>query len=95
MDSALATLEGSEKIMKGFPGINTICSLTNVSNELPEREPINRTFLLSAITRGLDSVILDPTDKPLFSSPKAALTVNGKVEFCIYYLTAFREGQLG
>lgn len=95
MDSALATSEGTEKIMKGFPDVNTTCSLTNVSNELPERKLINRTFLLSAITRGLDSVILDPTDKSLFSSLKAALTVNGKVEFCIDYITAFIEGQLG
>lgn len=93
-NSALATLEAIEQIMKEFPGVHTTCGLTNVSYGLPERKLINRTFLVSAITRGLDSVILDPTDKALYGSFKAALMVIGKDEYCSEYIRAFRENRL-
>jgi len=92
--SATATLEAIERIMKTFPGVHTTCGLTNVSHGLPSRKLINRTFLIAAVTRGLDSAILDPTDKQLFASLKAALSVNGKDDFCMNYITAFREGKL-
>ena len=93
-ESALATLGAIEKIMKEFPGVHTACGLTNVSYGLPDRNLINRTFLVSAITCGLDSAILDPTDKALYGSLKAALTVTGKDEYCSEYIKAFRENRL-
>lgn len=91
--SALATLEAIEQIMKEFPGVHTTCGLTNVSYGLPDRKLVNRTFLVSAITRGLDSAILDPTDKELYKALKAALTVIGKDDYCLEYISAFREGR--
>ncbi|MBM4340748.1 MAG: methyltetrahydrofolate cobalamin methyltransferase [Deltaproteobacteria bacterium] len=92
--SALATLNAIEKIMKEFPGVHTTCGLTNVSYGLPNRKLVNRTFLVSAIGRGLDSVIMDPTDKQLFGALKAALTISGKDEFCMQYISGFREGKI-
>jgi len=91
--SALATLDAIDKIMKEFPCVHTICGLTNVSYGLPNRKLVNRTFLVMAIARGLDSAILDPLDKQLFEALKASLMVAGKDEFCIQYITAFREGR--
>jgi 5-methyltetrahydrofolate corrinoid/iron sulfur protein methyltransferase len=91
--SALATLEAIDKIMGQFPGVHTTCGLTNVSYGLPQRKLVNRTFLVAAILRGLDSAILDPTDQQLYGSLKAALMVAGKDEFCLGYITAFREGR--
>jgi len=92
--SALATLNAIEQITKQFSGVHTTCGLTNVSYGLPNRKLVNRTFLVAAIARGLDSAILDPTDKQLFGALKAALMIAGKDEFCIQYITAFREGRL-
>jgi len=91
--SALATLYAIDQIMKQFPGVHTICGLTNVSYGLPNRRLVNRTFLVAAIGRGLDSVILDPTDKQLFGALKAALMITGKDEFCIQYISGFRGGR--
>ena len=91
--SALATLDAIEQIMTQFPGVHTTCGLTNVSYGLPNRRLVNRTFLVAAIARGLDSAILDPTDKELFGALKAALTVSGRDEFCMGYISAFREGR--
>lgn len=92
--SALAVLEAIERIMKEFPGVHTICGLTNVSYGLPSRKLINRTFLVAAVTKGLDAVIMDPTDKELFGALKAALAVVSKDEYCMEFISAFRDGRL-
>jgi len=88
------TLQAIRKIMAAFPGIHTTCGLTNSSHGLPCRKLINRSFLVAAITCGLDSAIMDPTDIRLFAALKAALAINGKDDFCMDYVTAFREGRL-
>ncbi len=92
--SAVNTITAIKQIMANHPGVHTTCGLTNVSYGLPERKLINRTFLVTAVANGLDSAILDPTDKRLFSSLKAALAVMGKDSYCMDYLTAFRSGRL-
>ena len=92
--SALATMDAIGRIMEEFPGVHTICGLTNISYGLPKRKLINRTFLVTAISRGLGSVILDPTDNHLFGALKAALALISKDEYCIDYIGAFREGRL-
>jgi 5-methyltetrahydrofolate--homocysteine methyltransferase len=93
-ESALATITAISRIMKAFPGVHTTCGLTNVSYGLPARKLVNRTFLVSAISYGLDSAILDPTDKYLYGALRAAQAVMGKDEFCIDFITAFREERL-
>lgn len=92
--SAVETLKAIEKIMNEFPGIHTTCGLTNVSYGLPNRKLVNRTFLTAAITRGLDSAIMDPTDQQLYGTLKASLAVSGRDEFCLGMITAYREGKL-
>lgn len=93
-ESALATVNSIDQITKEFPGVHTICGLTNVSYGLPNRKLVNRTFLVGCMAHGLDSVIIDPTDKPLYACLKAALMIMGKDEFCMEYVSAFREGRL-
>jgi len=92
--AVVATLQAINRIMDAFPGVHTTCGLTNVSHGLPCRKLINRSFLIAAITYGLDSAILDPTDQQLFAALLAALAVNGKDDYCMGFVTAFREGKL-
>ena len=92
--SAAATLEAIGEIMKRFPGVHTVCGLTNVSYGLPARKLVNRAFLAAAIAHGLDSAIIDPTDKLLFAMLKAATLVAGKDDYCMDYICAFREGRV-
>lgn len=93
--SAVATLDAIAAIVKELPGVHTTCGLTNVSFGLPKRKLVNRTFLVAAITQGLDSAIMDPTDNELFGALKAALLITGKDEYCMDYISAFRKGRLG
>jgi len=92
--SAMAAMEAIDRIMREFPGVHTICGLTNVSYGLPERKLINRTFLAAAISRGLDGVIMDPTDPFLYAALKAGLAVAGSDDYCMGYIDAFRAGRL-
>jgi len=92
--SAMAAMEAIDRIMRDFRGVHTICGLTNISYGLPERKLLNRTFLATAISRGLDAVILDPTDNLLFSALKAGLAVAARDDYCMDYIAAFRAGRL-
>ena len=92
--SAGATLEAIRGIMEKYPGVHTVCGLTNVSYGLPARKLINRAFLAAAITMGLDAAIIDPTDRQLYAMLKAVTLVVGKDDFCMDYICAFREGRV-
>jgi len=92
--SAAATLEAIRRIMADYSGVHTVCGLTNVSYGLPARKLINRAFLAAAIAMGLDSAIIDPTDKLLYAMLKASTMVAGKDDFCMEYIGAFREGRV-
>ncbi len=92
--SAVHTINAIKRIMESHPGVHTTCGLTNISYGLPERKLVNRSFLVAAIAYGLDSAILDPTDRKLFGSLKAALAIMAKDDYCMEYLTAFRNNRL-
>jgi len=90
--SAQATIEAIGAIMQRFPGVHTICGLTNVSHGLPARKLINRTFLVGAMGRGMDAAIVDPTDPALVSAIYAARAVFGRDDYCMELIEGFREG---
>ena len=92
--SAQATLDAIDRIMTSFPGVHTTCGLTNVSYGLPGRKLINRTFLAAAIARGMDSAILDPTDKKLYSVLMASRAIRGLDDYCMNFMGAFRADRL-
>jgi 5-methyltetrahydrofolate--homocysteine methyltransferase len=46
----MASLGAINRIMREFPGVNTICGLSNISFGLPLRHLINRNFLSLAIS---------------------------------------------
>ena len=91
----LAILEAIKGIMSWGEDVHTICGLSNISYGLPERKLLNKTFLSLAIASGLDAVILDPLDQRLLATLVATEALLGKDEFCMRYINASREGQLG
>jgi len=83
-----------EQIMKRFPGVHTICGMSNISFGLPERKLVNQTFMVMAITRGLDAAVMNPRDKRLMASVITTEALMGKDNFCMNYLKAYRDKQL-
>jgi cobalamin-dependent methionine synthase I len=87
-----AVLEAIQRIMETFPGIKTICGLSNISYGLPLRKLVNRHFLALATARGLSAAILDPTDKRLMATLLSTRMVLGKDEYCGDFIDAYQNG---
>ena len=90
----LSALGAIKQIKEDFPGVHTICGLSNISFGLPERRIINRTFLALCISYGLSAVILDPTDRQLMTSLLTTEMLLGKDEYCENYIEAYQNGRL-
>ncbi|MFQ5485378.1 MAG: dihydropteroate synthase [Desulfobacterales bacterium] len=81
-------------IMESFSGVHTTCGLSNVSYGLPERYLINRTFLVCAMEKGLDSAIIDPLDKKIMTNLLTTEMILGRDEYCGNFIDAMREGKI-
>ncbi len=90
----IAIVGAINKIMQDFPGVNTICGLSNVSFGLPQRGLINRNFLALAMANGLSAAIMDPTDKKLMSTLISVEMLLGRDEYCEKYIDAYQNGIL-
>ena len=90
----VATLSAIKKIMNDFPGINTICGLSNISFGLPERGLINRNFLALCLAYGLSAVILDPTDKQLMATLLTVEMLLDQDEYCGNFIDAYQNGRI-
>jgi 5-methyltetrahydrofolate--homocysteine methyltransferase len=84
-------LNSIERVKKQFPGIHTVCGLSNISYGLPERMLVNQTFMVLAINSGLDGAIVNPLDKKMMAAIITAETLLGKDEWCEAYLQAYRQ----
>lgn len=73
------------------PSPRTIMGLSNVSQGAKSRHLLNRTFLVMAVSFGLDAAILDPLDKALIDALASAELFLNKQIYCDAYLEAFRK----
>ena len=88
-----AFLEAVGRIRHEFKGVHTMCGLSNISFGMPERKLLNQTFMVMAITSGLDGAIVNPLDKKMMAAILAAETLVGRDDFCMTYLKAYRAGR--
>ena len=89
------TLETMRATLAEYPSAHVTGGLSNVSFGLPARSLINRAFLTLAMSAGMDSAIIDPTDRGLMESLYAADAVLGRDRCCMRYSRAYRAGRIG
>ncbi len=94
-NSGLITLETIRAMRADFPDAHITMGLSNLSFGLPARKYLNRGFLALAMEAGLDSAIVDPTDRELMAAIKATEVVLGRDRHCLNYIRAYREGLFG
>jgi cobalamin-dependent methionine synthase I len=92
--AGLAVMETISTLKREFPGIHFICGLSNVSYGLPNRKLLNQAFMVLNMSAGLDSVIVDPTDRKLMSLVYATEALLDKDEFCMNYIGKGRAEEL-
>ena len=90
----MATLGAISRIMNDFPGVNTICGLSNISFGLPGRHLINRNFLALCMSYGLSAAILDPTDKQLMATLLTIEMLLGHDEYCENFIDAYQNDHI-
>lgn len=90
----IASLGAITNIMRDFPGVHTICGLSNISFGLPLRHLINRNFLSLAISYGLSAAIMDPTDKQLMATLLSIEMLVGRDEYCERFIDAYQSGRI-
>ena len=90
--NCLITLNTIRTIKNALP-VKIVMGLSNISFGLPNRRLINRTFLAMALASGLDAALIDPLDKDMMSTLRACEALLEQDEYCMKYLTAFREGK--
>jgi len=97
VDSGMGTaaLEAIGGMMIRFPGVKTICGLSNVSFGLPHRGLINRNFLALCMCHGLSAAILDPTDSQLMATLLSVEMLLGRDEYCERFIDAHQWGRIG
>ena len=62
---------------------------------LPVRKLINLGFTVLAMNAGLDSGILDPTNRDMLGLIYATEALLGMDDYCMEYIGAYREGLIG
>lgn len=82
-------------IRKRYPEIHITAAVSNISYNLPVRKVVNLGFTVLAMNAGLDSAILDPTNRDLMGIIYATEALLGLDEYCMEYIGAYREGLFG
>jgi len=87
-------LETIRIVKSEFPEVHIACGLSNVSFGIPARKLINQTFLIAAMSVGMDGAILDPLDKKLMSFLHAGEALLGLDDYCMNFISKFRDGEI-
>ncbi|MBS3739804.1 dihydropteroate synthase [Candidatus Bipolaricaulota bacterium] len=78
-------IDSVSRIKEEF-GVKTNIGLSNMSFGLPDRPLINRTVFAMLLEAGLDAALIDPTDKAMMDTLKAAEALLGADKNCLNYL---------
>lgn len=82
-------------VRRTYPDLHITAAVSNISFNLPARKMLNLGFLVLAMNAGLDSAILDPTNRDMMGLVYATEALLGQDEYCIEYISAYRQGLFG
>lgn len=84
-----------KNIRERYPDIHITAAVSNISFNLPARKMVNLGFTVLAMSAGLDSAILDPTNRDMMGVIYATEALLGKDDYCMEYIGAYRNGIFG
>lgn len=94
-DGIAMNTEVIRTIRKRCPNIHITAAVSNISFNLPVRKMINLGFTVLAMNAGLDSAILDPTNRDMMGVIYATEALLGQDDYCMQYIGAYRDGIFG
>lgn len=94
-DGIALNVEVINTVRKRCPDMHITAAVSNISFNLPVRKMINLGFTVLAMNAGLDSAILDPTNRDMMGVIYATEALLGQDDYCMEYISAYREGIFG
>jgi 5-methyltetrahydrofolate corrinoid/iron sulfur protein methyltransferase len=94
-DSMLNFMEAIRGIHKLYPEVHYTSGLSNISFGMPYRKMINQNFLTLALSAGMDSAIIDPTNRDVYATMLSAEALLARDKNCRKYNKAYRAGKIG
>lgn len=88
-------IEVITSVREQYPSIHITAAISNISFNLPVRKLINLGFMVLAMNAGLDSGILDPTNRDMLGLIYATEALLGEDDYCMEYIGAYRDGLIG
>ena len=87
--------ECTRQIKALYPEIHITSGLSNISFGLPARKLINMAFMVLAVGAGMDSAIVDPTNRDMLGLIYATEALMERDEYCLEFIGAYKEGRIG
>jgi 5-methyltetrahydrofolate--homocysteine methyltransferase len=94
-EGAVTVFDTIRRVKAMRPDVHITSGASNISFQLPLRKFINRSFIILCMGAGMDSAILDPTNKEMLALIYAAEALLGRDEMCMEYIGAYRDGLFG
>jgi len=82
-------------IKEHYPTVHISGAISNISFNLPVRKLVNMAFAVLAMNAGMDSAVMDPTNRDLLGIIYATEACLGMDDYCMEYITAYREDKFG
>jgi len=82
-------------VKEKYPDIHVTGAVSNISYNLPVRKLLNQAFLVLAMNAGMDSGVMDPTNRDMMGMMYATEAMLGNDEYCMEYIGAYRAGKFG
>ena len=86
-DGIAMNVEVITSVRKQYPTIHITAAVSNIS--------FNYGFVVLAMNAGLDSAIVDPTNRDMLGLIYATEALLGLDDYCMEYIGAYRDGMIG
>ncbi len=93
--SLLNFVESLNTIKSLYPTIKVTSGLSNISFGMPLRKIVNQHFLTIAAFVGMDSAIMDPCNRDMYTTLLATEALLGRDRFCRNFSNAYRKNKIG
>ncbi len=94
-DGISMVVDVMHQIRKEQPTIHITGAVSNISFNLPVRRLLNQAFVVLSMNAGMDSAVLDPTNRDMMGMIYATEAMLGLDDYCMEYISAYREGLFG
>ncbi len=94
-NSLLNFVETLQTVKSLYPTIKVTSGLSNISFGMPLRKIVNQHFLTIAAYAGMDSAIMDPCNRDMYTTLITTEALLGRDKFCRKFSNAYRKNHIG